>query len=71
LQLVNISKRKTEAGSSFMSPCSCNLTSKKRGSWAEDHTYNPQEAEIRRIMVPSKLGQTVCEILSQNYPTQN
>jgi hypothetical protein len=30
LELVNISKRKAEAGSSFMSPSSCNLSCKRR-----------------------------------------
>jgi hypothetical protein len=29
-----------------------------------------QEAEIRRITVPSQPGQTVREILSQKYPSQ-
>jgi hypothetical protein len=33
LQLTNILKRKAEAGSSFVSPCSYNLASKKR--WEE------------------------------------
>jgi hypothetical protein len=30
LQLANISRRKAEAGRFFMSPCSCNLASKRR-----------------------------------------
>jgi hypothetical protein len=30
LQLLNISKRKAEASSSSLSPCSCNLASKRR-----------------------------------------
>jgi hypothetical protein len=29
-----------------------------------------QEAEIRRIMVQSQCGQTVCETLSRKYPSQ-
>jgi hypothetical protein len=30
-----------------------------------------QEAEIRRIVVRSQLGQVVCKPLSQKCPTQN
>jgi hypothetical protein len=72
LQLIYISSRKAGTDNPFKSPCSYNLTSKRKwklGWWFTLSILSTQEAEIRRIAVQSQPGQTVCEILSCKYPT--
>jgi hypothetical protein len=43
----------------------------EQNRFIKDYISPTQEAEIRRITVPSQPGQVVCETLSQKSPSQN